>query len=124
LSGEARRADTRRKVKSRLQFSPRRTLVLHLLLVISLLLAQGAAYAHVSAHLKSPVETSGIDGKATQLCGECLEGAPLLGAAGAPHVPSVVQVAAAVVPIPALACGPAEYRSPYAFQSRAPPRSL
>ena len=112
-------------MKPRLQFPPRRTLVLHLLLVLSLLLAQGTAYAHVSAHLKSPADTSGIDGKAsTQLCSECLEGAPLLGAAGAPYVPSVVQMAAGVVPIPALACGPVEYRSPYAFRSRAPPRAL
>lgn len=91
---------------------------------MSLLLAQGAAYAHVSAHLKSPADSSGIDGKTTQLCSECLEGAPLLGAAGTPYVPSVVHVAAAIVPTPALACGPVEYRSPYAFRSRAPPHAL
>jgi hypothetical protein len=110
-------------VKSRLQFSPRRTLVLHLLLVVSLLLAQGAAYAHVSAHLKSPTDTSGVAGKATQLCSQCLEGAPLLGAAGTPHVPSIVQRAAAVVPVPELLCTPGQYRSHYAFRSRAPPFS-
>jgi len=111
-------------VKSRLSFSPRRTLVLHLLLVVSLLLAQGAAYAHVVAHAKGPADVTGLDGKATQLCSECLEGAPLLGGAGAPHVPSVVRVAAAVVPIAVLACAPLETRAVYAFRSRAPPLFL
>lgn len=96
---------------------------MHLLLVVSLLLAQGAAYAHISAHLKSPAETSGVAGKTTQLCSECLEAAPLLGGASALHVPAVVRVAAVAVPIPALACTPLEYRFPYAFRSRAPPRS-
>jgi hypothetical protein len=123
LFGESFPADTRRKVKCRLSFSPRRTLVLHLLLVVSLLLAQGAAFAHVSAHLK-PTDANGLDGKATQLCSECLEGAPLLGAAGAPYVPSIVRVAPAVVPIPVLACEPLEFRFPPAFRSRAPPRFL
>jgi hypothetical protein len=112
-------------VKSRLPLSPRRTLVLHLLLVLSLLLAQSAAYAHVSGHFKaSASDTSGVAGKAPQFCGECLEGAPLLGAAGAPHVPTIVQVPAAVAPIPALVCTPFEHRSHYAFRSRAPPLSL
>jgi hypothetical protein len=97
---------------------------LHLLLVVSLFLAQGAAYAHVIAHLKAPADVTGLDGKATQLCSECLEAGPLLGGAGAPHVPSIVQVAAAVVPIPVLARAPLESRSHYAFRSRAPPRSL
>ena len=106
---------------SRLPFSPRRTLVLHLLLVVSLLLAQAAAYAHVSAHLKAPPDSSGVAGKATPFCSECLEAAPLLGAAGTPHVVSVVQVAAAVVPVATLICTPVEQRSHYAFRSRAPP---
>lgn len=108
-------------MKSRLPLSPHRTLVLHLLLVVSLLLAQSAAYAHVSAHFKADSDTSGIAGKSTQFCGECLEGAALLGAAGAPHVPAIVQVPAAIAPIPALVCTPVEHRSHYAFRSRAPP---
>lgn len=124
LSGGVVPADTRRKVKFRLHFSPRRTLVLHLLLVVSLLLAQGSAYAHVSVHLKGSNDTSGLVGKATQLCSECLEGAPLLGGAGAPHVASVLPVAVAAVPIPILVCAPLEPRSHYAFRSRAPPPSL
>ena len=124
LSGRAVPADTRRKVKSRLPFSPRRTLVLHLLLVVSMLLAQGAAYAHLSAHLKGAGDTSGIAGKTSQLCSECLESAPLLGAAGVPHVASILPVAATPVPIPILACAPVEYRSHPAFRSRAPPHFL
>jgi hypothetical protein len=111
-------------VKSRLPFSPRRTLVLHVLLVVSLLLAQGAAFAHVSAHFKASGDTTGFAGKATQLCSECLEGAPLLGAAGTPHVPSVIRVNGAVVPIPVRVSTPAEHRTYYAFRSRAPPLSL
>lgn len=111
-------------MKSRLQFPPRRTLVLHLLLVVSLLLAQSAAFAHVSGHIKGTPDTSGVAGKATQLCSECLEGAPLLGAAGAPHVPSIVQVAAAVTPTQTFVCTPPERRFHYAFRSRAPPPSL
>jgi hypothetical protein len=112
-------------VKSRRPFSPHRTLVLHLLLVISLLLAQSAAYAHVSGHLKAPTDTSGLaSGKASQLCGECLQGAPLLGAAGTPHVPSIVHVAAGFVPTAALICTPLAHRTHYAFRSRAPPQSL
>jgi len=111
-------------VKSRLQFPPRRTLVLHLLLVVSLLLAQSVAFAHVSVHLKGAPDTSGVAGKATQLCSECLEGVPLLGAAGAPHVPSIVQVAAAVTPATTFVCTQPELRFHYAFRSRAPPQSL
>jgi hypothetical protein len=109
---------------SRLRFSPRRTLVLHLLLVVSLLLAQSAAFAHASAHLKGPADTSGIAGKAPQLCGECLEGAALLGAAGTPYVPSIMQVAAVAVRIATLVCTPVEQRSYHAFRSRAPPDAL
>jgi hypothetical protein len=124
LSGEAVPADTRANVKSRPPFSLRRTVVLHLLLVVSLLVAQSAAFAHVSAHLKAPTDSSGVSGKSSPLCSECLESAPLLGAAGAPHVPSIVPLAATVVPIPILVCTPSEHRSHYAFRSRAPPRSL
>jgi hypothetical protein len=109
---------------SRFHFSPRRTLVLHLLLVVSLLLAQGAAYAHVSAHIKSAPDTSGIAGKAAQFCSECLEAAPLLGGAGAPHVASVLPVAAAAVAIPVRECAAPEFRFHPAFRSRAPPSSL
>ncbi|MEJ0038214.1 MAG: hypothetical protein WDO68_19395 [Gammaproteobacteria bacterium] len=78
----------------------------------------------MSAHLKAPTDTSGVAGKATQLCGECLEGAPLLGAAGAPHVASIIRVDSPVVSIPIRARAPVEYRSHYAFRSRAPPSSL
>jgi len=111
-------------VKSRLPFSPRRTLVLHLLLVVSLLLSQGVAFAHVSAHLKGAPDTSGIAGKTTQFCSECLEAAPLLGAAGAPHVASVLPVKATAVPIPIRECAPPESRFRPAFRSRAPPFAL
>jgi hypothetical protein len=111
-------------VTSRLPFSPRRTLVFHLLLVVSLLLAQGAAYAHVTAHLKSPIETTSLAGKATQLCSECLEGAPLLGGAGAPHVASILPVAATAVPIAVRVSAPLAFRFHPAFRSRAPPCSL
>jgi hypothetical protein len=119
-------ADTGRNVMSRLRFSPRRTLVLHLLLVVSLLIAQSAAFAHVSTHLnlKGSPDASGIAGKAPQLCGECLEGAALLGAAGAPYVPSIVQVAAVAVRVATLVCTPVEQRSHHPFRSRAPPRPL
>jgi hypothetical protein len=118
------RADTRRKVTSRLPFFPRRRLVFHLLLVVSLLLAQGVAYAHLSAHLKSPTDTTGLAGKATQLCSECLEGAPLLGGAGAPHVASILPVAATAVPIAVRSCAPLASRFHPGFRSRAPPCSL
>jgi hypothetical protein len=111
-------------VKSCPPFSSRRTLVLHLLLVISMLLAQSAAYAHVSAHLNGTRDTSGIAGKATQLCSECLAAAPLLGAAGAPHIPSIEHVTADVTPPPAPIYTPHEHRAHYAFRSRAPPQSL
>jgi hypothetical protein len=94
------------------------------LLVVSLLFAQSAAYAHVSAHLKTPTDASGVAGKSTQFCSECLEAAPLLGGAGTPHVPTVVQVAAVATPIPTLVCAAPEHRSHYAFRSRAPPLSL
>lgn len=108
-------------MKSGLPFPQRRSLVLHLLLVVSLLFAQGAAYAHVSAHLKTSTDNTGLAGKANQLCSECLEGAPLLGAAGAPHVPTIVQVAPVAERIATLVCAPVEHRFHYAFRSRAPP---
>jgi hypothetical protein len=104
------------------RYSPRRTLFLHVLLVVSLLLAQSAAFAHASSHQGGAADTSGIAGKAPQLCGECLAGAALLGGAGTPFVPSIAPAPAIAVRIATFVCTPVEQRTPPAFRSRAPPR--
>jgi hypothetical protein len=106
----------------RSRFSPRRTLFLHVLLVVSLLLAQSAAFAHACAHHSGSADAAAINGKAPQLCGECLAGAALLGAAGTPHVPSIAPQPAVATRITTLICTAVGQRFHPAFRSRAPPR--
>lgn len=99
----------------------RRTLGLHLLLALSLLIAQSLAQAHVYSHYKNVTEQSDFTGTAGQLCSQCLSSAPLLGAAGSPDSPRLICVDAVVV-IVATAPAP-RFSSAYhfGFRSRAPP---
>src|SRR5262245_60679030 len=99
-----------------------RSLACQLLLALVLLSAQGFAQAHVYSHLKSGRLDFGST--SSQVCGECLSSAPLLGGAATPHSPHITL--AAVVCLPqAMAAVPRVHASPvYAFRSRAPPGLL
>jgi hypothetical protein len=90
-----------------------------LLLIISLLFAQSAAFAHASTHQTERTDTD-ITSK-PQLCGECLAGAVLLGAAGTPFVPLIGLAPAIAAHLTTLVCAQVEQRSYSDFQSRAPP---
>ena len=107
------------------KFSRRRALVIHLLLAFSLLLSQSAAYAHIYSHLTSPNTVSDPAGVASQLCSQCLEGAPLLGAAGLPEIPTLSARAPAGFAPAAFDVDSRPDQAPhFAFRSRAPPELL
>jgi hypothetical protein len=102
----------------------RRPFVVQLLLALSLLMAQGAAQAHVYSHLKSGSNTSDFSATAGQLCGLCLCGAPLLSAAGGSKAPHVFVSASVAAPVAVAGAARAESPRYYAFRSRAPPSLL
>jgi hypothetical protein len=110
-------------VSRRLKLTPR-TLIVHALLALSLLVAQGMAQAHVYSHLRSGAPVTDLGGAAGQLCSECLSGAPLLCAAGSPTA-----LHAAVSPAIAsrddrVILVRVETSHHYAFRSRAPPTTF
>src|SRR5262245_18229186 len=107
----------------RLQRTPR-TLVVHALLALSLLLAQTLAQAHVYSHLRSGAPTTDFGSAAGQLCSQCLAGAPLLSAATSPVAlqaafsPVITSCDEATIPVRV------EISRHYAFRSRAPPATF
>jgi hypothetical protein len=124
LSVDAVPADTPRNVKSRFLSPQRRALVFHLLLAVSLLLAQAAAYAHVCSHFKATDPASETSTAASQLCSQCLAGAPLLSAGGVPDFPPVLRAHDSAVQYATIIYARFTGRFHYAFRSRAPPSPL
>lgn len=107
----------------RLKRTPR-TFIVHALLVLSLLVGQSLAQAHVYSHLRSGAPTTDLGSAAGQLCSQCLAGAPLLGAVSSPVAPQVsfspVIASCDDAPTPVLV----EISRHYAFRSRAPPATF
>jgi hypothetical protein len=98
-----------------------RKLAVHLILALSLLVAQAAAQAHVYSHLQAGSARSDTSGVPVQLCTDCLSGASLLGGASAPDAPPVLFAAAISTPVAAPPVSFVEFSRHYAFRSRAPP---
>ncbi len=111
-------------LKTRPLIHTRRTPVLHLLLALSLLLAQVGAQAHGYSHLKAGQIRSDSSGSAGQLCNECLAASPLLSAAGSPSAPEIFFSAAITTPLAPVALAALQTYRYYAFRSRAPPDLL
>jgi hypothetical protein len=94
-----------------------------LIAALALIVAQVGAMAHAYTHVPKVSQISGqLPAPADhQVCGECLNFAPLLAAAGAPTLPVYVQPPAhgpvtSAQPASRLSCKPL-----LAFRSRAPP---
>jgi hypothetical protein len=107
----------------RIKPSPR-TILVHTLLALSLLVAQGLAQAHVYSHLRSDAPARDLGGTAGQLCSECLSSAPLLGAAGSPTAPQVSVSPAVASCEDRVVLAHVEVSRHYAFRSRAPPATF
>jgi hypothetical protein len=101
-----------------------RKLAVHLLLALSLLVAQVAAQAHVYSHLQAGSARSDTTGVPAQLCNDCLSGASLLAGASGPDAPLVLFAAAITTPVAAPPVFFVELSRHYAFRSRAPPELL
>ena len=107
----------------RLQRTPR-TFIVHVLLALSLLVAQSLAQAHVYSHLRSGAPATDFGTAAGQLCSQCLSGAPLLSAVSSPVAPQV-SVSPVVVPCEDAAVPVrVEISRYYAYRSRAPPATF
>jgi hypothetical protein len=107
----------------RLKRTPR-TILVHALLALSLLVAQSLAQAHVYSHLRNGTPTTDLGGAAGQLCSECLSGATLLGTAGSPDVPRVSLSPAVVTCEDRVLLVHVEISRHYAFRARAPPATF
>jgi hypothetical protein len=110
-------------VSRRLKLTPR-TILVHALLALSLLVAQSLAQAHVYSHLRSGAPVTDLGGTAGQLCSECLSGATLLGTAGSPEFPQVSSIPAIASCEDRVLLVHVEIARHYAFRSRAPPTTF
>ena len=117
-------------VYCRLAMAPRRlkptprTILVHALLALSLLVAQSLAQAHVYSHLRYGAPVTDMGGTAGQLCSECLSGATLLGTAGSPEFPQVSLSPAITSCEDRVLLVHVEISRHYAFRSRAPPAAF
>jgi hypothetical protein len=96
-----------------------RLLIARAFLALALVIAQTSAQAHLYSH--HPADPPGAP---SQLCGECLCFAPVLGTASAPdHDFLIPRASVESVPGTALVAVPSS-RPFHAFRSRAPPALL
>jgi hypothetical protein len=64
--------------------APHRKFATHALVALALLISQWVAQAHAFSHLRQAGDVGNAPATQTQLCAECLAGAPLFAAVGTP----------------------------------------
>jgi hypothetical protein len=101
--------------------TPRQKFAAHAFLALTLLIAQWIAQAHAFSHFRPASDSANAPATQSQLCAECLAGAPLFAAASAPNIAFWFQTACPEK-IDAIRVVSLIERAPlHAFRSRAPP---
>jgi hypothetical protein len=92
------------------------------LAVLGFFIAQMGAIAHVYTHrVLDQASTTQQTQNSHELCGDCLNFAPLLSAAGTPAIPALSLQHAQSAPPSAAPSSFVDHRTYLAFRSRAPP---